>query len=877
MSVVRGLALRRVLLEPGRTALLVLGVSLGVAVVVAVRMLNATAVGRLGQVSEVAVGAGALVVEGGATGVPLELVATVRGAPGVARATPLLTRSARVALPEGAPEDPESPGGDGGRVLVLGLDPTDQAGREAAAKEQGLQLSPFLAAVAKDPCVVAGPLARRRGLKAGSRLELFLARGRRAFTVIGTFEPKGAAAEATGGDVVLLPLPLAMEAFGLPGRVDRIGVELAQGADPEAVTRALRERLPPGYDAKAPGSDTLRPQALMGTVQLGLQLASLLALLIGQFLVYNAMAIAVVRRRPEIGVLRAVGMTRLQVALLLLAEAFAFGVLGACAGVFIGWAIAQAAVGAVNQQVSYMYAALAAADAGLDRTTVIIGLLSGPIATVLAALPPVVQALLVSPVEAARKDLPRGRPERAVRLAALGGLALLLGGAAGALAAGSAGLSIGPGMVVLVGLGGGAALLSPLLLGWAVRGARPLLSAGLGPTGALACDDAQMHPIRTGTTVAALMIALGGVLGIAGLVQSLQTAITGWVEHVLTADLYAAASTPIGTPSNTLLAAEVGAELASVPGVAEVYPIRFTFEAAEARKGAGLAEPRPTLVTSVDLGFLGNATRLPVVEGSADAVVEIARDPADRVAIASNLAKQRGYRVGDRITLRTPSGPWSPTVAVVILDYTSDHGCIFVHRPEFIRRWGDDRANAFDLFCAPGSTPAQITAVAGELRRRFGPRYDLFVTENQAFRKRIMGVVEATFTVTFAMQVVAIGVALLGVVTTLFASTLERTREIGVLRAVGATRGQIARAVVTEAVLLGVVSALLGAALGGLLGVAIVTRIVGGTFGWDLVYVYPWKDALAGGALATALAALAGVLPALRASRVEIVYALSYD
>lgn len=873
-ALVRSVALRRVRLEPGRTALLVAGIALGVSVFVAVRALNETAVATIGQVGEVATGGAALVVDGGAGGVPLELVPDLRAVDGVRAAAPIVTRFAR----DAAPGQDAPAASTAGRVLVLGLDLLDPAAREvAAAREVGVFVDPAAITMSR-PAIVAASFARRRGLLPRGSFELFTASGRQAFTVAGVFEPKGPAAEVTGGDLVVLPLPLALEAFGPAGRADRVAVALEEGADADAVAARLRAVAGEGLRVAAPGAEGLAPHALLGTMRLGLTIASLLALVVGQFLIYNAMSIAVVRRRPELGVLRAVGATRAQLALLLLSEAAAFGVIGSALGVGLGALLAEGARDLVNAQVSQLYATLDARRVRLDDLTLALGLVAGPLATVLASIPPVVSALTVSPVEAARRDPPRGRADRAVRLLALVGAAALAGSGVW-FALRSSGQTILEGALLQVGLTGGAAFLAPWAASRGVALLRPALARVLGPTGALAADALLVRPGRAGVTVAALMVALGGVLAISALVRSLERAVTTWVGQVLVADIYCAASNPLGSQGNTLLDAdEVKAALLATEGVQSAYPIRFVFEDATTRDRSDPPVTAQALVMAFDLEFLGDHSHIPVTEavegGLQGAVQAIVARPGDRVAISSNLARARGIGVGDRITLRTPQGPWSPEVVLCVVDYSSEHGCVYVDLPEYRRRWSDDRANAFDVFVAPG---ADAGAVAARLRERLGGRFDLFVTENAAFRRQVLAVVEGAFTVTYAMQVIAIGVALLGVVTTLLATALERTRELGILRAVGASRGHLRRTVITEAALLGVFAGLLAMALGAALGVSLVTRIIAGQYGWDLEFVYPWNQALWGAAAAAVLAAVAGALPAERAARIEVVRALGYE
>ncbi|HZU97616.1 MAG TPA: ABC transporter permease, partial [Planctomycetota bacterium] len=707
-ALVRGLALRRLRLEPGRSALLVLGVALGVSVFVAVRALNATTMASLSKVDEVATGSAALVVEGGAAGVPVELVPRIRQTKGVRGASPIIARFAR--------EADTQQGGDSAqvtlrRLLVLGLDLLDPLAKEASKETSGVEVNPLVFATNPDACVVARAFARRRHLETGSTFEVFLAGGRTKLTVAGTFAPTGPIADAAGGDIVVLPLPFAMKAFATPGHVDRIAILLEKDASADEVTRTLRPQVGTGAEVHTPGQQELRSQALLGSMQLGLQIASLLALMIGVFLIYNAMSIAVVRRRPEIGILRAVGTTKLQLALLLFAESAAFGIAGSALGLELGWLLAHAALQAVNAQVSQLYTTLDAREVVLGPITIMIGLVAGPLATIVATAPPVYQALTVSPVEAARKDLPPRDPTRVIRLLALGGLALL----AVALIqfeVAREGLGMIGGTILQALIGGGAALCAPWGVVMVTRAVRPLLARVLGPTGALAGDNLLARPGRAGVTVASLMVALGGVLSVAGLVNSLEVSVRAWVERVIVADVYAAASTPLGSQTNTLLAPEVADEIRALPTVTACYPLRFVFEQVEAEKGSGLERTAPAMLIGVDLEFLGEHAHVPVAAPAGidlRAAVHEMIETGDSVAVSSNFLRKRRLSIGDRITIHTPEGPWSPRVTVALRDYTSEHGTMYIDRSWFWRRWSDRRANAYDIFFKPGTDVPRAT------------------------------------------------------------------------------------------------------------------------------------------------------------------------
>jgi putative ABC transport system permease protein len=279
---------------------------------------------------------------------------------------------------------------------------------------------------------------------------------------------------------------------------------------------------------------------------------------------------------------------------------------------------------------------------------------------------------------------------------------------------------------------------------------------------------------------------------------------------------------------------------------------------------------------ALDVEFIGRRSRLPVIDaihGSADEAIAAIMS-GGQVGVSENLARIRGFRVGDELPIVTPTGEWRPKIAMRVNDFTSEHGTVFVNRSEYVKLWGDDRANAFDLFLKPG---ADSHATTERLRAEFGPRYDLFITENAAFRQKVLSVVESVFTVTYAMEIVAIGVALLGVVTTLFAAILERTRELGVLRALGASRGHLRLAVMTEAFLIGAVASGFACTTGAVLGLVLVKKVIAGTYGYELDFVVPISSAVFGIVVATGLATIAGALPAARAAQIRIVEALAYQ
>ncbi len=247
---------------------------------------------------------------------------------------------------------------------------------------------------------------------------------------------------------------------------------------------------------------------------------------------------------------------------------------------------------------------------------------------------------------------------------------------------------------------------------------------------------------------------------------------------------------------------------------------------------------------------------------------------AGRVTISENLARRRGLEVGESFEMATPTGPRRYTVGAVIVDYTSDQGSVFLSREVYLTHFQDDRVDTFEVYLAD---PTRLDAVRRVINERWGERYQLYVLSNADLRQEATALIDDAFAVTYAMEAVAVLLALLGVVNTLLAAVLDRTREIGLLRAVGAARSHILRLFVGEAAFIGLSGGLIGALAGLWMGV-LVTEVVGGqATGWSFPYIFPTHLAALMGSASTLCAIVAGLYPARRAASLNVVEALAYE
>jgi putative ABC transport system permease protein len=247
---------------------------------------------------------------------------------------------------------------------------------------------------------------------------------------------------------------------------------------------------------------------------------------------------------------------------------------------------------------------------------------------------------------------------------------------------------------------------------------------------------------------------------------------------------------------------------------------------------------------------------------------------AGRVIISENLSRRRNLHVGDTFEMSTPTGVRTYTVGTVAVDYTSDQGTLVMAREVYMAQFQDDRVDVFETYLTDLGKLEQVRRAITEAH---GRQYNLYVLSNSELRQEVTALLDDAFAVTYAMEAVAVLLALLGVINTLLAAVLDRTREIGLLRAVGAARGHVLRLFVGEAAFIGLSGGLIGVLAGTVLGVLVTTMVGEQATGWSFAYLFPTAVAVQMSLTATLCAAVAGVYPARRAASLDVVEALAYE
>jgi putative ABC transport system permease protein len=838
--------LRDLVRRPLHTGLMLLGVALGVAVVVAIDLANSAARRGFVRSAEAVAGRATHQLRGGSAGLPEEVYRRLRVDHGVRPSAPVV-EGVVIALDLGRQP-----------LRVLGIDPLAEAPFRGHLGEASAG-DPAFAAFFTDPSavLVGAAFAERHGLAPGSPLRVQAGDRRETLRVLGLVDGADPESRRALDGMLLVDVGQAQRLLGMPGRISHVDLVLA---DAERDVASLARWLPPGARVVRASDQAESVGELTAAFELNLVALSLLALVVGMFLVYNTVLFSVVQRRAVFGTLRTLGTTPGQLFRLILTETLLTAALGAALGLGLGYLLGQSAVRLVTRTINDLYYVVAVSGAPLTLETAVKGVAAGLGAAVLAALGPALEASRVEPVTALGPSTFETRARRLVPGLALVGLAVSVSGALGlALASRSLLASFAALFGVVLGL----ALVAPAFTVGLMALVGPFASRLLGPIGRLATGTVARAVSRTGVAAAALMVAVSVTIGVSVMIASFRSTVVNWLELTLQADVYVSAASPGGARSASPLSDDVPGLVAHVPGVADVETVRLV------QVPSPLGEVR---LAVTDGTRERGAGLYRFSEGDPRQTWQRVRDGA--VLVSEPFAFRHGIPPhGGSVALQSDRGLLSFPVAGIYYDYATEQGTVLMAREVYERHWDDRARSSVAAYVAPGHDLAVVTDA---VRRALGGRA-LQVVENRALRRAALRIFDRTFAVTEALRVLAVVVAFIGVWSALLALQVERTRELGTLLALGLLPRQLWGLTLLETGLIGLAAGLLSLPTGLALAVILIEVINVRSFGWTMQLELPPLVLVQALALSILAALLAGVYPVLRLQRMSVAAALRQE
>jgi putative ABC transport system permease protein len=834
-----------------RSLLIVIGIALGVGLYVATEAATDSLLGAFDDMVERIAGRAQLSIQAAGVGVPIELVSQVAELPGVAHTAAAMEVNAQ------AVDLHES-------LLVLGVDLLGDLHFLPFDVESG-ERNPIADPLSfvNDPSAIllSKSFASRHGLREGSSLRLLTADGPKAFHVRGLLEDSGAAA-SFGGQVAVMFLDAAQVSFARGTSVDRIDVATDEGADIEAVRERIASSIGREFTVDRPEQVGARLRALANPLETGLAITGFLAVLVGAFLVYNAVAVAIAQRRHEVGTLRALGETRAGMIWLFMLEALILALPGSAIGLVVGRLLSRYSVATTLETLDSLFAAASQLAPALQPNLIARAFGAGVLMALLSAYFPARRGTAFDPAivlrGAASVELTKP-PVRNMLFAALAiaSLAFLpqlddtgLGGFIQlAIITICAALATPACMIAMRALFVGAA------------------EACFGIPGRLGLDYVERTLARSTINVLALMVAVGMSFSVSSWIGSFERSLAKWAGQVATADLTVTRGSPVLDRRHVPLPGDAATRVAAVSGVRGIQRFRLVDEQ--------LGDVKLRLVATDTEVFLRESSERgkgwELIAGRPLKNNDLADKPS--IALSENAARLLHVTAGDNLSINTRRGPVKFAVRAVVIDYTSESGSGFIDLRYFHEYWSDTTVDGLFVYVDP---QVGSDTVSDGIRNALGATEkdaSVYVTKTSSVEKHLVDTLKRSFAYSRAVEVMTLIIGLLGVIGTMIAAVIDRQREIGMLRAIGATRAQVAGAIVVEAGFLGFCAATLGILVGVVETQVFFHTLVRMTTGWHLEFVFPWESALRTTGLVVVTSCLAGVIPAYRAVRHEVVTA----
>jgi putative ABC transport system permease protein len=413
--------------------------------------------------------------------------------------------------------------------------------------------------------------------------------------------------------------------------------------------------------------------------------------------------------------------------------------------------------------------------------------------------------------------------------------------------------------IVLMGL----TIVLPKLVLWSARGLRPILNWIGGSEGALAVDAMVQTPRRSAATVGALMVGLMFVFSTESYIQSYRQMIDRWMNQVLNADIFVATSAMLRSTSYHFTE-DIGRQIAALPGVSRVENVRFT---AIPYRGDTAA----LIAIEMD-GFLTRSQN--AIEGADTRTIHDRLTRGEGVLVSRNFALRFGAGIGNQVALESPTGTLQRPILGFLDDYRSEKGTIFMDRALYQKYWGDDAVDFIDVDLNPG---VDQQAMKQQIERLTAGSFHAFVYTNAEFKRWISSLVDQFFTLNYMQLVVAVLIAILGIVNTLLISVSERRREIGIVRAIGGLRSQIRKLVLLEAVAVAIIGVIVGC-IAGVLNTVFMSHTVSVVLaGYSVPFYFPWEFVLLSIPVVVAVSLAAGLWPARKAAHLQVIEAIGYE
>ena len=690
--------------------------------------------------------------------------------------------------------------------------------------------------------------ATQLNLRLNQPLNIQNDQGSHRLNIIGFIPSNDAISEQLLSRLIITDIASAQEILGLYGRLSSIEIFVDHDA-PDTLT-AIQKVLPANALLISIDSQAATMREMIRAFSINLKALGLLSLLVGMFLIYNTMTFLVMQRRRLIGHLRLLGVTQRQIFKLILGEAFGLAIIGTVIGIGLGMILGHGLLYLISGTLNAIYFRID--DVSLTLTPIQLGkgVLLGICATLLAVLPPALEATRLSPIKVlARSQLELGI-SRLFKTTGLVSFVLIVGGLALALLSGKS-IDFGLTSIFLILFGFG--LLTPVFTLLTMKLIERLFGRFLGILGRLPVRMVAAEISRTGIAIAALMIAVAATIGMDLMIGSFRQTVAQWLHSSLPAELYVSLPGDKMTGDKALADHRLKERIAGLDGVQMLSSTLQTKIVADNQ------------LTKLSVFELNPKSKAGFIFKHAVKTDLWQRFENQRTLIVTEpYAYHHAKKPKQKIQLQTEQGELSFEVIAIYADYSGDQGHLAISRQNYQRYWPDLGFSGIGVYAGQGADLKKLESQISQLLTT-----QQSVKSNQEIYQASMKVFNQTFTITEALRWLSAAIAFVGVFSALMALQFERTRQLGILRAIGITSRQLTILIISETGLMGLIAGLLAIPVGFIVAYVLIFVVYQRSFGWTMAFYFDSGVLVQGLLLAFVAALLAGVLPALKMAQTQ--------
>ncbi len=834
-------SLRFLLKHPWHFLLSILGVALGVAMVISIDLSNSSAQRAFSLSAEALTGKTTHQIQGSGDFLSDQVYRDLRLTTGYRNSAPVIDGYGTLQ-------------GLDRTFQILGVDPIAEGPfRDFSSQDGGIDLAKFI--TGQPTAVISESVLADLAKNIGDSLQVSV--GGRLFDllVVGAIATDDERSQQALESVLLIDINTAQQLFDMASQLSRIDL-IIPNENEESIIASLSAGLPVGTRLVSTSSRTDTLSQMTRAFELNLQALSLLALLVGMFLIYNTMTFSVVQRLSLIGRLRALGVTKSEILSMILKEAVIIGLIGTILGITAGIGLAQFLLGLVTQSINDLYFVLSVQELTIEIALILKAIILGLGATLLAAFWPAREASEAEVSTVLRRSSSESRLVQRLPAISLIGLIIgLVGG--GILLLPNGGIIAGYSSLLFVIIG--FSLFIPALMVGLAAVIRPIFGALSGLIGKMSVRGVVTELSRTSVAVAALVVAVAASVGVGVMVDSFRVTVVSWLESQLQADIYVQPPSVIARKADAQLQTELVQLLKETEGVESVHTV-FSEDVMTTFGSSNL------VTTSLGVNASKSYQTKEIQDGFWE---QFAQEKV--IMISEAYAYRFGIGINDSLGIMTDKGMQYFPIRAIYFDYASDMGTVTMNRSLYDRYFDNRAISGLALYA---NDQTEVNVLLDRLRNRAAGVQDVFIRSNKGLREASIEIFDRTFTVTVVLRLLAVMVAFVGILSSLMALQLERAREHAVLRANGMTPGQLWNYVITQTGVMGVIAGVLSIPLGLLISYVLVYVINLRSFGWTLEFMVSPSLLIQAVGLAVGAALLAGIYPSWKMARANPTEAL---